>query len=92
MKIRVIERAVSFVKRQERPFKVNMVRAAFQYFFTCLIQQYQPIYIVGLGADPLQLGLVAGIGGVAGAVISMPTGWLADKYGIRKMFLLGLPL
>ena len=92
MKIRVIDRAVSFIKRQERPFKVNMVRAAFQYFLTCLTQQYQPIYIVGLGADPLQLGLANGIGGAAGAAVSMPTGWLADKYGIRRMFLLGLPL
>jgi MFS family permease len=92
MKIRVIERMVSFIKRQERPFKVNMVRAAFQYFFISLTQRYQPIYIVGLGADPLQLGLANSIGGVAGAVISLPTGWLADKYGIRRMFLLGTPL
>jgi MFS family permease len=92
MKKRMVEKVVSFIKRQERPFKVNMVRAAFQYFFTSLTQRYQPIYIVGLGADPLQLGLANSIGGVAGAVISLPTGWLADKYGIRKMFLLGTPL
>jgi len=92
MKIRVFERVASFMKRQERPFKVNMVRAGFQYFLTCLIQQYQPIYIVGLGANPLQLGFVVGIGGIAGAAISMPAGWLADRYGIRRMFLLGLPL
>jgi len=45
-----------------------------------------------LGANPLQLGFVVGIGGVAGAVISLPAGWLADRYGIRRMFLLGLPL
>jgi MFS family permease len=38
------------------------------------------------------LGLVNSIGGIAGAGISVPTGWLADRYGIRKMFLLGMPL
>lgn len=92
MKIRVIERLVSFIKRQERPFKVNTIRAALQYFFVSLTQRYQPIYIVGLGADSLQLGLANGIGGVAGAVISLPTGWLADKHGIRRMFLVGTPL
>ena len=92
MKTKVIERAVSFVKRQEKPFKVNMVRAAIGHLFFSLTQQYQPIYITGLGADPLQLGLVNSIGGIASASISMPTGWLADKYGIRKMFLLGIPL
>ncbi len=91
MKIKVIERAVDFVKRQEKPFKVNMGRTAFQQFFISLTKQYQPIYIIGLGADPFQLGFVNSIGGIASAVISMPTGWLADKYGIRKMFLLGIP-
>jgi MFS family permease len=92
MKIRAIGRAISFVKRQEKPFKVNMVRASFQHLFISLTQQYQSIYIVGLGADPFQLGLVNSIGGIASAGISMPTGWLADKYGIRRMFLLGTPL
>jgi len=92
MKIGVIERAVSFVKRQERPFKVNMIRAAIGNLLFSLTQQYQSIYIVGLGADPLQLGFVNSVGGAASAAISMPTGWLADKHGIRRMFLLGIPL
>jgi MFS family permease len=92
MKISLIGRAISFVKRQEKPFKVNMLRASFQHLFISLTQQYQPIFIVGLGADPFQLGLVNSIGGVACAVISLPTGWLADRYGIRRMFLLGIPL
>lgn len=92
MKISLIGRAISFVKRQEKPFKVNMLRASFQQLFISLTQQYQPIFIVGLGADPFQLGLVNSIGGVACAVISLPTGWLADRYGIRRMFLLGIPL
>ena len=92
MKISLIGRAISFVKRQEKPFKVNMLRASFQQLFISLTQQYQPIFIVGLGAGPFQLGLVNSIGGVACAVISLPTGWLADKYGIRRIFLLGIPL
>ena len=88
----MIEKTIDFVKRQKKPFKVNMVRVSFQYFFTSMTQQYQPLYIVSLGANAFQLGFVNGIGGIASAIISMPTGWLADKYGIRRMFLLGLPL
>ncbi len=87
-----IEKAINFVKRQQKPFKVNMVRASFQRFLTTLTQNYQSIYIVSLGADPLQLGFVNGIGGIASAVISLPTGWFANKYGIRRTFLLGIPL
>jgi MFS family permease len=83
---------LSLLKRQKKPFKVNMVRAAFQQFFISLTQQYESLYIVSLGADPLQLGLINSIGGIASASISMPTGLFADKYGIRKIFLFGLPL
>jgi MFS family permease len=92
IKISLIDRAIKFIKRQEKPFKVNMVRASFQYLLISLTQQYEPIFIVGLGADPFQLGLVNSIGGVASAAISLPTGWLADRHGIRKMFLLAIPL
>jgi MFS family permease len=92
MKISLIGRIISFVKRQEKPFKVNMVRASIQHLFISLTQQYESIFIVGLGADPFQLGLVNSIGGVASSLISLPTGWLADRYGIRRMFLLGIPL
>ena len=92
MNVRVVEKAICFVKRQRKPFVVNMFRVSFGNFFVSLTRQYQPIYIVGLGADPLQLGLVNSIGGIASTAISMPTGWLADKYGIRSLFLLGTPL
>lgn len=92
MAANVIKKAISFIKKQKKPFKVNMVRVSFQNFFISLTRQYQSIYIVNLGADPLQLGFVNSIGGVASAIVSMPTGWLADKYGIRRMFLLGTPL
>jgi MFS family permease len=91
MKIKVIEKAVGFVKRQEKPFKVNMIRTSLQQFFVSLTQQYQPLYIAALGADAFQLGFVNSMGGIASAAVSVPTGWLADKYGIRKMFLLGIP-
>jgi len=89
---KTVQRAIDFIKRQEKPFKVNLVRAGSHYFLSSLSQQYQSIYVVGLGATPLQLGFVNSVGGIAQAGISIPSGWLADKWGIRKMFLLGTPL
>lgn len=89
---KAIKQAIDFFGRQEKPFKVNLVRAASHYFLSSLSQQYQSLYVVGLGATPLQLGLVNSVGGIADASISMPSGWLADRWGIRKMFLLGTPL
>jgi len=69
-----------------------MVRASANSFLNNLTIQYQSIYILRLGATPFQLGLVNGIGGIAGTVVAAPTGWLADRCGIRRMFLLGIPL
>ena len=69
-----------------------MARASASAFLNNLTRQYRSIYVLRLGATPLQLGLVNSIGGIGGTVISPPIGWLADKHGIRKIFLLGTPL
>jgi len=87
-----IKKVIEFVRRQQKPFKVNMARAAANTFLNRLTRQYRSIYILRLGATPFQLGLVDSVGGVAGTVIALPTGWLADRYGIRKMFLLAMPV
>jgi MFS family permease len=92
LKGEAINKLVEFVKRQQKPFKVNMVRASAGAFLNSLTKQYRSIYILRLGATPFQLGLVNSIGGIGGTVISPPIGWLADKHGIRKIFLLGIPI
>jgi len=88
----VIQKSLDFLARQEKTYKVNMLRASCQNFFLTLTQQYQSLYIVALGASPLQLGIVTGIGGIAGATVAAPTGWLADKYGIRRILLFATSL
>jgi len=80
-------KAVHFFSRQQKSFKVNMVKAAGSYFLRTLTLQYQSIYIAALGATALQLGIANGIGGVSAAVIALPIGWLADKYGVKRIFL-----
>ena len=78
-----------FFRRQKQPFKVNMFRAALQYFLITLVVYYQSIYVTTLGATPVQVGLAVGIGGLAGAAIALPAGLLADRYGVKSMFLVG---
>jgi len=83
---------VGFFRRQRRPFKVNIVRNLVQNFSLGLTQQYQSIYITVLGADPVQLGLVSGVGGLANAMVTVPAGWLADRFGIRRVLLVSVSL
>ncbi len=88
----IIEKGIGFVRKQQSPFKVNMTKNVVQNFSLGLTQQYQSIYITALGATALELGYVASIGGIAFALITLPLGVLADKYGIRKILMAALLL
>jgi len=88
--LKTIQRGLYFINKQEGTFKINMVRVASQNFLiTPTMYVYQSIYIVALGATPIQLAMVYSVGGVAATIITIPSGWLADKYGIKKMFSIG---
>jgi len=86
-----IRNLAKFIDRQPKPFKINMIRAAAGSFFSNLTTQYRSIYVLRLGATPFQLGIVTSIAGAFGTAIALPTGWLADKHGIRRMFMIALP-
>ena len=89
---KAIMKGVHFFSRQERSFKINMLRAALQQFAVMLTRQYESIYIIALGATPLQLGAINGLGGLVRAASALPTGWSVDRYGLKKTFLYGTSL
>jgi MFS family permease len=85
-------RAMAFIRRQKKPFKVNIVRNILQNFSLGLTYQYQSVYISELGASAMELGYVNSVGGLASTLITLPVGWLADRYGIKRILLTALPL
>jgi len=87
---KIIQTVLDFFARQERPFRVNLFKVSIQNFFVSLTQQYQSIYITGLGATAFQLGILNSVGGLAGAIIALPTGWIADRHGIKTVMVLGM--
>jgi len=46
---------------------------------------FQPLYLAELGADPLQIGTILGVAGVAMTIVHIPAGYLADKVGRRPL-------
>lgn len=48
-----------------------------------------PAYVRQLGGTPVNIGLLAGIGGVAGLVFAVPAGLIADRFERRAQILLG---
>jgi DHA1 family multidrug resistance protein-like MFS transporter len=46
---------------------------------------FQPIYLQQLGADPVQIGFILGVAGVAMTVAHIPAGYLADRVGRKPL-------
>jgi len=89
---RTIGRAKGFIGRQKHNYRVAVARSATSSFLANLTAQYDSIYAVALGADSVELGTINSIGNGIGALISTPVGWLVDRYGLKRFYLLGVGL
>lgn len=90
--ISVILNTLKFLTRQQKPFKVNILKNMLLNLSLGLTQQYQSIYVIALGATALELGYVTSLGGVATILLSIPIGMLADRLGIKRMLTTSLLL
>lgn len=82
-------RWIHFFMKQPWPFRINLPRVALQNFFIYTTLQMQSIYFSGLGGSALQLGIVSSAGLLVGGLVSIPSGWFVDQYGVKKIFLSG---
>jgi len=89
---RTIGRVIGFIGRQKHNYRVAITRSAVNSFLLNLTSQYNSIYTVALGADSVELGTVSSIGGGISALISIPVGWLVDRHGLKRFYLLGMAL
>ncbi|UCH02979.1 MAG: MFS transporter [Candidatus Bathyarchaeota archaeon] len=89
---KTVKSYLSVWARQSRNWRILSIRALFHRFFQRLTMAYTSIYIRELGANPIQLGVVNSFNQVAGTLISIPVGWLEDRFSLRKIFLIGVGL
>ena len=82
--------AAVFLKRQQRDWKVTVVRTSLDRFAYQIVFPYLSLYIVALGATATELGFVNSFGMIAAGVISPLTGWFIDRSGPKKIYLLGI--
>jgi MFS family permease len=87
---RAAGRIRGFIYRQKHNYRVGAARLSANKFLVGLTSQYSAIYTVGLGADSVQLGSLSSVGGAISALISAPVGWLMDRRGIKRLFLLAI--
>ncbi len=89
---RLVGRVTGFINRQKRNYRVAVTRSAVNEFLFNLTAPYDSIYTVALGAGSVELGTVNSIGNGVAALIAVPVGWLVDRYGFKRFFVLGTGL
>ena len=80
------------MRGQTRNYNVLLTRSVVATFLTQLVENFTNIYIVELGATPLQLSAVRAVGAGASALVSIPAGWLSDVYSLKKIMIFGMAL
>jgi MFS family permease len=89
---RLITTLSGFVRRQKHNYRVGIGRAAAYSLLGSLTSQYNAVYAVGLGADTVQLGSLTSVGTAISALISAPVGWLMDRQGIKRLYVLAIAI
>ncbi|MEE8323050.1 MAG: MFS transporter [Candidatus Bathyarchaeia archaeon] len=88
----MFNRMFRFFGELDRRIKVLFVFLGVHSWHRNLPTQYNQLYATSLGATPIELGSLESISLVASSIISVPSGWIADKYGVKKVILIGLAL
>ncbi len=83
---------LGFLKRQDRDWKVTVVRSSMDKLVYQMLFPYLSIYIVALGATGTQLGMVNSIGMVVAACFALFTGGMIDRMGPKRIYLAGIAL
>ena len=85
-----VVRGIKFYTKQDRDWKITVVRSNFAMFLYKTVLPYISIYVMALGATGTQLGIVNSIGMTVSGISAPLGGWLIDKIGIKKVYLFGI--
>ena len=81
---------LKFFRELDRRIKVLYTFIGIHLTHQQLTTQYNQLYATALGASPVELGTLNSIRSVVSSMIAIPSGWMADRYGPKRVLLLGL--
>ena len=85
-------KGIVFLQRQQRDWKITVIRTSLDKLAYQIVFPYLSIYIVVLGATVTQLGAVNSLGMIAAGIVGPLTGWFIDRTGPKKIYLIGIGL
>lgn len=88
----MFESVATFFRSIDRRIRVLFVFLGIHLWHRDLPSQYNQLYATSLGANPVELGTLDSVGSIASSLISVPSGWIADRFGAKKVILIGLAM
>ncbi len=85
----MFERFFRFFKELDGRVKVVIASTGIQNWGQRLSEQYSQLYAQDLGADAVELGFLSSVAAAVGSIASIPTGWAAENYTVKKVMLSG---
>ena len=79
-----------FWRAQESDWKITVVRTSLERLGYQVIYPYLSLFIIALGAQKSQLGLITSLGILIGGLLGPVTGNFIDKNGAKKVYVVGI--
>lgn len=80
----------SFWKAQQKSWKITVIRTSLERLGYKLVLPYLSLFIILLGANKTQLGLVTSAGLICAALLAPLLGQHIDRHGPKRMYLFGI--
>ncbi len=80
----------AFWKAQQKAWKVTVIRTSLERLGYKMVLPYLTLYIILLGANKAQIGLVTSAGLLIAAFLSPILGQYIDSHGPKKMYMFGI--
>ena len=87
---KLVKNVIDFLDKQSHNYRMMIVRTAGAHFLYNLTGQYTSIYTKALGADNILIGLISSFSAFISMLVSMPVGYITDKYNLRYVLGAGM--
>ncbi len=83
---------INYIRRNEKNLFLLFSAGLLIVIGLQLIGPLFPIYLQSINATELEISLVISLSSIAGTALMLPSGYIMDKLGKKKMFLIGISL
>jgi MFS family permease len=86
---KAIER-INYIRRNEKNLFLLFSAGLIIVIGLQLIQPLFPVYLQSINASEIEISLVISLSSIAGTALMLPSGYIMDRLGKKKMFLIGI--